>query len=72
MASIGLGKLINHSMKNVSSNERKMLFERYFIKPTAIIYELVAKLKVITSVREVTSTESITVSRPERSGFYML
>jgi hypothetical protein len=41
MASIGLGKLINHSIKNVSS-ERKMLFKRYFIKPTAIKFELVA------------------------------
>jgi hypothetical protein len=38
-----LGKLINHSIKNVSLNERKMLFKRYFIKPTAIIFELVAQ-----------------------------
>jgi hypothetical protein len=28
--------------------------------------------ELITSVREVTSAESINVSRPERSGFYIL
>jgi hypothetical protein len=36
VTSIGLGKLINNIIKNVSSNERKMLFKR------DILFEFVA------------------------------